>query len=114
MARILRFSKTLGEVKRRLEEKYPEAIPVEGATNDVNHTLWMIGEVKKLVSQRKVYAWYNWIICKAHSPLGLFDAGDDYLTEIRNMARRDAKSLTKSERGFILAIIDFEMLGKLR
>jgi len=103
MARILRFSKTMAEVRRRLRAEYPDAKSVEDATNDVNHTLWMIAQISTLDSQRKVIAWYNWILAKAHS-LGLFDIGDDKLTEIRGMARRDVKQLRKSMRELVDAI----------
>lgn len=113
MTRILRFSATMNEVKRRLYKKYPEGHPIEGATNDINHTLWMIDRLKKLDSQRKVVAWYNWILAKAHT-LGLFDVGDDSLTEIRTMARKDVKSLSQRSRTFVYSIIDFEELERLR
>lgn len=92
--RIVRFSGTLWEVERRLKQKYPDARPVRGATNDQNHTPWMIRRIRRLDGQRKVIAWYNWVLAKAHTTQ-LFDVGDDELTEIRTLARRDAVRLRK-------------------
>lgn len=113
MARILRFSVTMNEVKRRLVEKYPDARPIEGATCDANHTLWMISRLKKLDSQRKVIAWYNWILAKAHT-IQLIDVGDDQVTEIRSMARRDMARLAARSKDFINSIIDLNELSRLR
>lgn len=113
MARILRFSATMGEIERRLKEKYPEARSIEGATCDVNHTLWMINRIPKLDSQRKVIAWYNWILAKAHT-LQLIDVGDDKVTEIRSMARRDMVRLASRSKDFLNSIINFDELSRLR
>ena len=93
--RIVRFPGTLREVERRLRLKYPDARPVRGATNDQNHTLWMIRRIRRLDGQRKVIAWYNWVLAKAHT-MELFDVGDDELTEIRTLARKDAARLRRS------------------
>src|SRR3989304_10250225 len=99
--RIVRFRSTLREVTKRLLEKFPNAKPVRDATNDVNHTLWMIHQIrnnpKRLDTQRKVIAWYNWIMAKAHT-LKLFDVGDPEITEIRNLARADAALLHKASK----------------
>jgi len=113
MAKILRFSKTMKEIERRLKKKYPKAVPIRNATNDRNHTLWMLKQIPKLDSQRKVIAWYNWILSKAHS-MKLIDKRDPEITEIRNMARGDARRLKKSAKRFISAIINFDELETLR
>jgi hypothetical protein len=85
---INRYQRTLAAVRRRLLAEFPDARPGEGATDDVSHTLWMIGQISQMTDQGRIDRWAGWICAKAHS-LGVIDSGDDKLSEIRALARED-------------------------
>jgi hypothetical protein len=85
---VLRYSVTLRTLRERLLSRFPGAEAVEGATQDVNHTLWMIEQVGHMGDQPKIDRWVGWIGAKAHS-LGVIDGGDDTLAELRELIRRD-------------------------
>ena len=83
-----RYPITLRTVRDRLLRKFPNAEAVEGAADDVNHTLWMIGQVGSMEDQPKIDRWVGWIGAKAHS-LGIVDSNDEQLSEIRSLVRED-------------------------
>ena len=84
------YQHTLATIKKRLLARYPEAAPIEGATDDVHHTLWMIEQVPSFTDQGKIDRWIGWIGAKAHS-MGLIAAGDDQITEARELLNYDKK-----------------------
>jgi hypothetical protein len=83
-----RYSCTLTAIKSRLLAAFPDARPIEGASDDVCHTLWMIEQVQSMDDQGKIGRWVGWIGAKAHS-LGVIDKGDDRLTEGRSLVSED-------------------------
>jgi hypothetical protein len=85
---LCRYPRTLQVIRARLLAGFPDGQPVEGATNDVSHTLWMIEQIQSFEDQGKTDRWLGWIGAKAHS-LGVIDAGDDQLTEARALVRAD-------------------------
>jgi len=88
--RLCHYPRTLKIIKKRLLAKYPDALPEEGATDDVHHTLWMIEELPALRDQGKIDRWVGWIGAKAHS-LGLLDVGKKKLSEARKLIESDLK-----------------------
>ena len=85
---IQRYTQTLGTIRCRLTDAFPDARSLEGASNDVSHTLWMIDQVTSMKDQGKIDRWVGWIGAKAHS-LGLIDRADDGLTEGRSLIAAD-------------------------
>lgn len=85
---LCHYPRTLAAVQRKLSAEFPGAQPVEGATDDVSHTLWMIEQVGRMADQAKIDRWVGWICAKAHS-LGVIDRGDDALSELRLLAAND-------------------------
>ena len=83
-----RYPNTLSAIRERLVREFPGGKPVEGATDDVNHTLWMVEQIGHMNDQGRIDRWVGWICAKAHS-LGVIDRGDDQLSETRALARSD-------------------------
>ncbi|MCJ7752153.1 MAG: hypothetical protein MUQ65_13865 [Armatimonadetes bacterium] len=83
-----KYTHTLTAIKNRLPAAFPNAEPIEGAGDDVSHTLWMIEQIRSMDNQGKIDRWVGWIGAKAHS-LGIIDRGDNLLTEGRALVAKD-------------------------
>ena len=79
---------TCSVVKTEILNRWPYAKPIENATNDINHTLWMIERIQEMDDQRKIDRWLGWILAKAHT-LGVLAHNDKKVLEIRKLVKVD-------------------------
>lgn len=77
---------TLSVIETELFYRFPYARAEKSAGNDINHTLWMIDQIKHMVDQSEIDRHVGWILAKAHS-LGILDQN--------NNENKEAKALIK-------------------
>ena len=92
---VCHYPHTIGIIKDRLLAAFPAAKPVQGANDDVSHTLWMMEQVSLFDDQGKVDRWIGWIGATAHS-LGLIARGDNELSEGNALIVEDLRRAGRS------------------